>query len=199
MTGSGVPDSRSDVDRPDAVWLTGRAEAALEAIDGLPGTARDVANAAVAAVVEVYGEGLGRVVDLIASQAPELAGPMADDELVSHLLLLHGLHPDPIEVRVERALDEVRPLVHDNGGDVQLDRVDGGVAVLRLVGGGNGAGDGPGLSLMVRQVIEDGVLRLAPELAGVRIDGGPAPAGPAAALIPVEAVRRRPRTTEVSW
>jgi hypothetical protein len=184
----------------DAAALVGRAEAALEAIEGLPGTARDVANGAVAALVEVYGEGLRRVVDLVASRAPELAGPLVDDELVVHLLLLHGLHPDPLDVRVARALDQVRPMVRDHGGTIELDSVDGDVAVLRLRANGSlegDGGDGPGLSPVLRQIIDEAVLRVAPELSGVQMVGS-ALARPHAALIPVEAVRLRSRSTEAA-
>ena len=38
----------------------------------------------------------------------------------SHLLLLHGLHPVPLEARVRAALDEVRPYLESHGGDVEL-------------------------------------------------------------------------------
>ena len=35
----------------------------------------------------------------------------------SHLLLLHGLHPVPVEERVRGALDEVRPYLESHGGE----------------------------------------------------------------------------------
>ena len=49
---------------------------------------------------------------------PALAG----DELVEHLLLLHGLHPVSVEERVREALDGVRPYLGSHGGDVELRR-----------------------------------------------------------------------------
>ena len=53
------------------------------------------------------------------SPTPEALG---EDELVSHLLLLHGIHPVPVEARVRTALDEVRPYLDSHGGNVELVR-----------------------------------------------------------------------------
>ena len=39
----------------------------------------------------------------------DVLAALADDELVASLLLVHGLHPDDLDERVERALDVVRP------------------------------------------------------------------------------------------
>lgn len=36
---------------------------------------------------------------------------MTGDALLEHLLVLHGIHPDPVERRVAHALDELRPAV----------------------------------------------------------------------------------------
>ena len=55
----------------------------------------------VQAVVELYGAGLERIVSQLAERedAPELADALAGDELISHLLLLHDLHPVPRSTR----------------------------------------------------------------------------------------------------
>ena len=70
------------------------------------------------ALLDLYGEGLARIVDV--AVATTAAAALADDELVAHLLLLHGLHPVPVEERVRGALDEVRPYLESHGGDVEL-------------------------------------------------------------------------------
>ena len=61
-----------------------------------------------------------------------------EDELVAHLLLLHGLHPVPVRERVRGALDEVRPYLVAHGGGVELLGVADGVVRLRLEGACNG-------------------------------------------------------------
>jgi Fe-S cluster biogenesis protein NfuA len=134
-----------------------RVEELLGAIDG-----DAPAVEAVAAVVELYGEALRRIV------ARGSAEELADDELVSHLLLLHDLHPVDVETRVARALDEVRPYLGSHGGDVELLGVSGGVARLRLEGTCNGC---PSSAATLRHAIEEAIARAAPELDGVDAEG----------------------------
>ena len=52
----------------------------------------------VQSLLEIYGEGLSRMVGHIAEQCrgatqADIADAFSGDELVAHLLLLHGLHP----------------------------------------------------------------------------------------------------------
>jgi len=54
----------------------------------------------VQALLDLYGEGLART---IAPLDAETRRAVADDELVAHLLLLHDLHPVPVETRVHEA------------------------------------------------------------------------------------------------
>jgi Fe-S cluster biogenesis protein NfuA len=122
---------------------------------------------ALQAVVELYGEGLRR---LVAQGVPD---ELAADELVSHLLLLHDLHPTDAETRVARALDEVRPYLGSHGGDVELVGVEDGVARVRLHGTCNGC---PSSSATLTNAIEQAVQRAAPELDGVEAEGVAEPA-----------------------
>jgi Fe-S cluster biogenesis protein NfuA/nitrite reductase/ring-hydroxylating ferredoxin subunit len=117
---------------------------------------------AVAAVVELYGEALRRLVSGV---------DPAQDELLSHLLVLHDLHPVAVESRVEAALDEVRPYLRSHGGDVELVAVEDGVANLRLAGTCNGC---PSSSATMRLAVEEAVLKAAPELSRVEAEGATA-------------------------
>ncbi|HEV7641483.1 MAG TPA: NifU family protein [Gaiellaceae bacterium] len=137
----------------------------VEQVEELLGAIEDDvrAVAAVRALVELYGEGLRRIADR-GGVTEELAG----DELVSHLLLVHDLHPVDVETRVARALEEVRPYLGSHGGDVELVGVSGGVARLRL----NGTCDGcPSSSVTLKHSIETAIMRAAPELVSVEAEG----------------------------
>ncbi len=58
--------------------------------------AREHATAAVRALAELYGEALARILrHATATGATRLLAAARQDELVSHLLLLHDLHPAP--------------------------------------------------------------------------------------------------------
>jgi Fe-S cluster biogenesis protein NfuA len=131
-----------------------RVEALLDEIEGDPR-----ATAAVQAVVELYGEALGRI---MAGADP------VEDELVSQLLLIHDLHPLDVETRVTRALEQVRPLLGSHGGGVELLGVEDGVVRLRLDGTCNGC---PSSRVTLSSAIEEAVLRAAPEVERVDAEG----------------------------
>ena len=155
-------------------------ESLLDAIEDDP-----AATEAVAAVVELYGEALGRIVS---------GADPTEDELVSHLLLLHDLHPVDLETRVRNALEEVKPYLHSHGGDVELVEIDDGIARLRLAGTCNGC---PSSSTTMRLAIEEAVNRAAPELEGIDAEGV-TEAGPA--LVQLSSFGNAPATGPAgSW
>ncbi|HET8601354.1 MAG TPA: NifU family protein [Segeticoccus sp.] len=172
-----------------------RLDQLLEQVEQTPGPATSQALEAIELLAQVYGEALGRVVTRV-REAPDGVGWMLQDELLSHLLVLHGLHPDAVEDRVEQALDEVRPYLRSHGGEVTLEEVVHGVARVSLSGSCNGCASS---TATLEQAVTESVLAAAPELSGVEavssaVAGSPhGPAGPT--LIPVEALLRHPVTT----
>jgi Fe-S cluster biogenesis protein NfuA/nitrite reductase/ring-hydroxylating ferredoxin subunit len=147
-----------------------RVEGLLEAVESLPDPgARETATELVGAVVELYGEGLERLLSLARSDhANGLDQALAGDELVSHLLLLHGLHPVPAQLRVEQALDEVRPYLDSHGGDVKLLGVADGVARVRLEGSCSGC---PSSTMTLKLAIEEAIQKAAPDVEAVEAEG----------------------------
>src|SRR5512135_3598684 len=105
----------------EARELVSAVERQLEQIEllGDP-VAREIATSAIQALLELYGAGLGRIVEEVAVRDDgQLAAALAADDLVAHLLLLHGLHPVPLEQRVRGGLAEVRPYLESHGGNVE--------------------------------------------------------------------------------
>jgi hypothetical protein len=86
-----------------------RVEAAIGEVESQP-----QAMEAVGAIVEMYGEALARIVALVDPRA------LIDDDLVEHLLLLHDLHPVPVEERVRGVLPDGVELVSISNGVVRL-------------------------------------------------------------------------------
>ena len=116
-----------------------------------------------------------------------LAAAFAGDELISHLLLLHGLHPVPLEERVRGALDEVRPYLESHGGGVELLGVEDGVARLRMEGSCDGC---PSSAATLTLAIEDAIQKAAPDVRAIAAENAaPAPAGNG--LIQLEAPAER--------
>jgi Fe-S cluster biogenesis protein NfuA/nitrite reductase/ring-hydroxylating ferredoxin subunit len=151
-----------------------RIEGLLEEIESLPDPgAREKATEVVAALLDLYGEGLARIVERVDGAV------LCDDELVAQLLILHGLHPVPLETRVRSALDDVRPYLESHGGDVELLGLEDGVARLRLEGSCKGC---PSSAVTLKLAIEEAVFKRAPDVAGIEAQG----AEPAPQLLQIE-------------
>lgn len=149
-----------------------------------PGVARK-AEEVIGLLVDLYGEALARVVELVGTDQ------LTDEAFVASLLLLHGLHPDAVETRIERALDRIRPGL----GGKKLDVVgldDDGRLRLRLSSPLDGC---PSTIGTVQQTIEDAVAEWAPEVSSVSIEGLFFQAAIEPEPVPVTIGRRPPRNT----
>lgn len=151
--------------------MAGKAHAVGERIEELlaslrAGQDRETAEQLVRLLVEMYGDGLSRIV---AALEPERVVRIAEDGLVESLLLLHDLHPLDVDARVQRALDRVRPYLGSHAGGVEYLGVDtDGVAHLRLEGSCDGCASS---ALTVKMAIEGAVQDAAPELTGIEVAG----------------------------
>ena len=154
---------------------TDRIEELLEQVEQLPdAAARETALELVQGLLDLYGEGLARVVGHVAEVDDDgtLAEALAGDELVAHLLLLHGLHPVPLERRVRGALDEVRPYLETHGGNVALLGVEEGVVRLQLQGSCSGC---PSSAVTLKHAVEESIHKAAPDVTEiVAVDAPPA-------------------------
>jgi hypothetical protein len=166
----------------------------------------------VEALVGLYGEALARITDRLTAAPAQAAAltELAADDLVGHLLLVHGLHPDPPEVRARRALRDLQADGTVSAAEV-LDLTPGS-ARLRVrpaapaaacgsgcgTGTGSGGGTAPGGAAADPEgAVRDALAARAPEIEHVEIEVEAAPeaAAPAArpaALIPVDALFTRP-------
>ncbi|GLY75093.1 NifU family protein [Actinoallomurus iriomotensis] len=176
----GLPDE-------DVEALIGRLEALLDRLERATGPVAELAAQAVEGLALMYGTALARVMALAGDDAPELVSALVRDELVHHLLALHGLHPQPARERVLRALDDIGPRLRSHGGDVELIEVTDDVARLRWSVAGCGS-----TSAAIGRLISDAVAGAAPELRVEAVTASGEPGPPA--LIPVESLLRRPAT-----
>ncbi|MFI7635047.1 hypothetical protein [Nonomuraea sp. NPDC049400] len=142
----------------------------IDRIESLLEQADPAATELVGELLDLYGEGLARVMAVVDEEA---AACLAADELVSPLLLLHDLHPLDTRARVETALA---------GSRADVLAVEEDLVRLRLQAGGCRSS-----AAAMRQAVHDA----APEIERVEIefaDNTP--------LIPVESLAvRRARAT----
>lgn len=160
------------VEQDDASAVATRIEELLDRFDSAeaPG-ARETAEDLVRTVMEFYGAGLGRIVELLRGDEAgvRLLRACAEDELVQGLLALHDLHPTSLHERVGEALDSVRPYLGSHSGDVELLDIDEqGVVRLRLKGNCDGC---PSSAVTVKLAIEDAIRKAAPEISDIAVEG----------------------------
>lgn len=163
--------------------------------------AREKTAEIVQSLLEIYGEGLARIMDAAARRDDTaLVEDIADDALVSHLLILHGLHPKSVEERVIGALEEVRPYLQSHGGNVDFLGVEDGIARLRLEGSCNGC---PSSTMTLKLAIEEAIKKAAPDLDGMDAEGvaepPPQTAAPTFVAMPTRKKKKETEANETSW
>jgi hypothetical protein len=136
--------------------------AAVERIEALLGElgGSKQAEELVRVLMQVYGAGLARIVELLEKAEVER---LSRDKLVASLLLIHNLHPLDPETRIREALAPVERRL--DGQHVIFDGIVDGVARIRIDANGSG-GVPPGLAA----AIERAAAEAAPDLEGVKVE-----------------------------
>ena len=133
--------------------------------------ARGMLQECLESVLSFYGHGLERILELVDQAGPDgakVGEALVHDPGVRGLLLIHGLHPVPLETRLREALDQVRPYMESHGGDVELVGLENDYAKLRLQGHCKTCPSSTvTLELAVRAAIEEAC----PDLAGFEVEG----------------------------
>lgn len=95
---------------------------------------RETARSLMEAILELHGAGLERIMDIVfetGDSGKATIRRVANDPLVASILVLHGLHPDDMETRVQQALGKAH-------GKAEFVGVFEGVVRVRLTGSGCG-------------------------------------------------------------
>jgi Fe-S cluster biogenesis protein NfuA/nitrite reductase/ring-hydroxylating ferredoxin subunit len=108
------------------------------------------------------------------------------------VLTLHGIIRTDPHSRAERALAGVRPYLRSHGGDVELVRIEGGTAHVRLHGSCNGCSMS---AVTLRQTVERALVDEVEEITGVEVLNDE----PTVAFIPLGSVGRRPPAGDQGW
>jgi Fe-S cluster biogenesis protein NfuA len=157
-------------ERPEQ--LAERVQDLQSRLESAPDSAtRALAEELVSALVQMYGAGLEQIVATLfaaGEQGEVIAASLVQDPLVATLLLIHDLHPVPLEDRVQSALESVRPYMESHGGNVELLSLENGVARIHLRGScSDCSASSVTLELAIKQALEDA----APDLEGLEVEG----------------------------
>ncbi|MEU5893797.1 hypothetical protein ABZ835_44365 [Streptomyces sp. NPDC047461] len=131
--------------------------------------AAEAAEELVRSLMDFYGAGLARILQLLSVAPGEAAARLLGDDLVASLLVLHDLHPEDRDTRIARALDGLREHTLEVVG---FDDESGTLTLRSREAGGCGCGSGTG----AREAAEAALACFAPEVRAVDVQT--APAGP---------------------
>ena len=161
----------------------------LESIEQHPEEAvRNHVRALVYTLLDLHHGALQRIVEIVSAQ-PEgerILQELSDDELVQAVLMVHELMAQPMEVRIENALEIAREQLKIYGADVELVEVKNGVAQLKLFGGASTANVS---TTILKAEIERALREHTPDLLDVEYEDLIAPSRP------VKLVQIMPRQT----
>jgi len=173
-------------------------ETLIHNLERLPDpAARDQARELVQTLLEFHGAAVSKILKRIAELGEPghaLISSLADDDLVSNLLLLYDLHPLNLETRISQALDQVRPYLRTHKGDVELLEVIDGIVRLRMQGSCHGC---PSSAMTLKNAIEEAIYAAAPDVSAIEVEGvvdAPAHSGPLLPIVTLDA-RLTTRTT----
>ena len=90
---------------------------------------RAAAKELVQLLMDLHGAGLERILDIVfesGDAGAKIIDELGQDPLVSSLLVLYGLHPDELQTRVERKIEQIGSKLHKMGAEVKLVSINGG-------------------------------------------------------------------------
>lgn len=150
----------------------------LESIEQHPEEAvRNHVRALVYTLLDLHHGALQRIVEIISAQ-PEgerIMQELSGDEIVQAVLMVHELMSQPLETRIENALEIAREQLKIYGADVELVEVKNGAARLKLFGGSSTANVSTSI---LKAEIEHALREHTPDLLDVEYEDMIAPLAP---------------------
>jgi Fe-S cluster biogenesis protein NfuA len=143
-----------------------RIDAAQRAVGKLDAEPRAAADELVAAVEAHHAAVLLSFVSLLRAdgRGRELLYEAVDDPEVYAALVKAGIVKPSLAMRAVQVLDGVRPYLTSHGGDVELVRIDQGIAYVRLLGACQSCGSA---TQTLRDSVAEALLENLPEITGV--------------------------------
>ena len=132
---------------------------------------RAAAKELVQLLMDLHGTGLERILEIVfqSGDSGQLAvDELGQDPLVSSLLILYGLHPEELQTRVERKLEQIASKLHKMGAEAKLISVNGGEVRVRVRVEGHGCGS---TTRSVEKTVEEAMYEAAPDLTSLILEG----------------------------
>lgn len=174
--------------------LAAAVDRAVEQVEAMTGDERERARSLRTAIEAFHRPALVHIVRTLRDdpRGKELLFELVDDPHVHAVLALHGIvRADPV-TRAERALATVRPYLQSHGGDVELVRIEGDTAFVRLHGSCSGCSMS---AVTLREGVEEALVRMVDEITRIEVLDDQ----PTSAFIPLSSVGVKPGTAGNGW
>jgi Fe-S cluster biogenesis protein NfuA/nitrite reductase/ring-hydroxylating ferredoxin subunit len=172
-----------DVAEREIEQLAATLDEAMGKLSGLEPDSRAVITDALDALNALHKQALTTVVRRLREDphGKELLFGLVDDPDVYMILAMHGIvRPDPM-TQARQVLESVRPGLESHGGGVELDRIEGSTAYVKLQGACNGCSMA---SVTMRNGVEAALVAGVPGLTSVEV----LPTDPSPTLIPLSSI-----------
>lgn len=139
---------------------------------GADPSVRALAKELLESLMSLHGAAIERILEIVSEAAEPgeaIIRKCGNDELIGSVLLLYGLHPEPLETRVTRALEKSRPFLesHAASAEVISIREDGAVHVRLEVKSNGGCGS---TGALVKSTLEAALQNAAPDAASLVVE-----------------------------
>jgi Fe-S cluster biogenesis protein NfuA len=137
---------------------------------------RAAAKELVQLLMDLHGTGLERILEIVfqsGESGSQIIDDLGQDQLVSSLLVLYGLHPDELQTRVERKLEQIVSKLHKMGAEAKLVSVNGGDVRVRIRVDSHACGS---TSRTVQAAVEEAMYEAAPDMTSLVVEGLEEPA-----------------------
>ena len=168
----------------------------LESIEQHPEEAvRNHVRALVYTLLDLHHGALQRIVEIVSAQpeGEKIVEELSGDELVQAVLMIHDLMAQPLETRIENALEIARDQLNAYGADVELVEVKSGTARLRLIGSTSTVNVS---SSMLKAEIEHALREHSPDLLDVEYEDLIAPPKPPVNLVQIQSLKTAPTKSQ---
>lgn len=167
----------------DLDTLAQRVDQAFNEVNKLEGPERAKALDLKRAVEEFHKVGLTKIVKHLKAdpRGKELLFELVDEPSVYALFAMHGIVRADVTTQAARVLEMVRPYMQSHGGDVELVKVEGDTAFVRLQGACNGCSMA---AVTLRNGVEEALTTQIPQIKQVEV----VPNDPGAGMITLEAI-----------
>jgi hypothetical protein len=135
---------------------------------------RAAAKELVQLLMDLHGTGLERILDVVfqsGDPGAKIIDELGQDPLVSSLLVLYGLHPDELQTRVERKIEQIGSKLHKMGAEVKVVSINGGDVCLRARLDDHDGHACGSTRRTVQQTVEEAVYEAAPDLTSLVVEG----------------------------